>query len=78
MENTNKTLKQLIDEVAKTKNMKSERIEAAFKSFENADREVFNALLDIFYNKEVELCNKEYTQSYFSKRIEAIKSILAI
>ena len=75
---TNKTLKQLIDEVAKTKIMKSERIEAAFKSFENADREVFNALLDIFYNKEVELCNKEYTQSYYTKRIEAIKAILAI
>ena len=75
---TNKTLKQLIDEVAKTKIMKSERIEAAFKSFENADREVFNALFDIFYNKEVELCNKEYTQSYYTKRIEAIKAILAI
>lgn len=75
---TNKTLKQLIDEVAKTKNMKTERLEAAFKSFENADREVFNALLDIFYKKESELSNKEYTQNYYIKRLEAIKSILAI
>lgn len=68
----------LVEEVAKTKSLSADRIESALKSFENADREVFYAIIDVFEKRENKAETQKSVIDYYSKQVDNLQRKLDI